>query len=145
MREGGEQRLNPVGEPTKHGVRERDRPLEPRAAHELDGFVDRGIARNAVDEPELVGPQPQGRTYWRIEASDASTPKRLDSVVKRPDTLDGAESESLCQCAIARVEICRCRSKCAIGVGVVLEVSQENLERRRAGRPYGRRPRSHAS
>ena len=40
------------------GLDERDRALETRRAHEFDGFVHSGVARDAVDERELVGAEP---------------------------------------------------------------------------------------
>ncbi len=54
-----------VGEAAQHGVRERDRPLEARPAHELDGLVDRGVPRHPVQERELERTEPQGRAHRR--------------------------------------------------------------------------------
>jgi hypothetical protein len=143
--EGGEQRRDPLGKPTEYGVRERDRALQTGTAHQLDGFVDRGVARNAIDESELVGPQSQSRTHGRIEASDAAPAKRLDGVVECSGALNRTERKSLRQCAVARVEAGNRRWESAISVRAVLEDSQQNLKSRRAGRPYDRSPRSHAS
>ena len=68
LRQRVEERPDPVGEPAKHGVGERHGALEPRTADELDRLVHRRVARDAVDEPELVRTETEGSSHRRVEA-----------------------------------------------------------------------------
>ena len=56
-----------VGEAPEHGVRERDGALEPRPADELHRLVHGRVARHAVEERELEGPEPERRAHRRVE------------------------------------------------------------------------------
>jgi hypothetical protein len=93
----------------------------------------------------LIRTQSQRSPYRWIEARYTTASKSLDRVVERPRPLDGAECKSLRERTVTCVEARCSRSKRAIGVRTVLEYAQENVERGRAGRPYDRSPRSHAS
>ena len=117
----------------------------PRTADELDRLVHRGVARDAVDEPELVRTETEGSSHGRVETVDAPSAELLDRVVERADALDGAEGEPLRERSITLVELGSGGTKCAIRVRPVLEHAHEDVERRDACRAYGRRPRSHAS
>ncbi len=145
FRESVEKRCDPLSDAAEHGVRERDGTFETGATDELDRFVDRRVAGDAVDEPELVGAQSERCPDGRIEAAHGPAAERLDRVVERSHALDRAERQPLRERAIALVEGCRRRSKSTIRVRLVLEHAQEDVERRDAGRAYGRSPRSHAS
>ena len=134
-----------VRDAAQHGVRERHCPLEAGAADELDGLVDRRVAGDPVDEPELVGAESERRSDGRVEAAYGPTAEGLDRVVERSDALDGTERQPLRERAIALVECCSRRSERTIRVRPVLEHAQEDVERRDAGGAYGRSPRSHAS
>ena len=69
-----------------HGLDERDRALEPRTAHELDGLVHRSVCRD-VGEAELVRAEPERRTDRRVELAHRTLPERLDRVVERAHPL----------------------------------------------------------
>ncbi len=139
-----EERRQSVGEPAQDRVREGDRPLEPRAAHELDRLVHRRVARNPVHESELVRTEPQRSSHGRVETADRAPAKLLDRVVERPHPLHRAESQPLRECAVARVQPFRSRPERAVGVRIVLEDPKEDVERRPPGRAY-LSPRSHAA
>ena len=138
-----------VREPSQHGVRERHRTLEPRAAHELDGLVHRGVARHAVEEGELEGAEPQGCAHGRVETPQRATADRLDRMVERAGPLHGAVRELPGKRPVAVVEPGRRGPQRAIGVRLVLEHPPDHVERRGArGRDRGRhqrRPRSQAA
>ena len=85
-----DERADPVREPAEHGVRERHRPLETGTSHELDRLVHRGVARDPVDERELIRAEAKRSPHGSIESRDASSAERLDRVVERPGALDRA-------------------------------------------------------
>ena len=145
VRQRIEERSDPLGETTEHGVGERHGALEACTADELDRLVHRGVARDAVDEPELVRTETEGSSHRRVETVDATAAELLDRVVERADALDRTEREPLRERSITLVEASRNRTKRAICVRLVLEHPHEDVERRDACRAYGRRPRSHAS
>ena len=140
-----EQPRDSVCEPAKHGVRERDRALEPGAPNELDRLVDGRVPRDAVDEAELVRAEAERGSHRRVEAVDAPASERLDRVVERAGALHRAEREPLRERAVAIVESSGGGPEGSIGVGVVLEHAHEHVVRGGARRAYCRRPRSHAS
>ena len=142
---GVEERPDPVGETAEHRVRERHRTLETGAPDELDGLVHRRVPGDAVDEPELIGAEAKRRAHGRIEAVHATPPELLDRVVERAHALHRAERQPLRERAIAVVELRNSGSECAIGVRLVLEHPQQDVERGDAGGTYRRSPRSHAS
>ena len=144
LRQFGEQALDPVTDPAEHRVRERDRPLEPGAPHELDGLVHGGVARHAAEEAELVGAQAQRRQHGRVELAHRPLAERLDRVVERPHALHGAECELPRKRAVALVEALGGGSQRPVGVRVLLEDAADDLVRRGARRCY-LSPRSHAS
>src|SRR5436190_6248114 len=111
------------------GVRERDRPLEPCTAHQLDGFVYRSMRRNARGVGELIRAEAQRRANGRIQLAQRAAPEFLDRVVERANALHGAVGEALRERTIARVEPFRCRAQHAIGVRIVLEHTQDYLVR----------------
>ena len=141
-----EQRLDPVGEPAEHGVRERDRPLEPGAAHELDRLVHGRVAGHAVEVAELVRAEPERREHRRVELAHRPLAERLDRVVERAHPLHRAERELPRERPVAVVELLRRRAKRPVGVRVILEDAPEDLVGGRAGgRDAQRRPRRNAS
>ena len=93
FRQLGEQALDPVADPAEHGVRERHRTLEARAADELDRLVHCGVTRHAAEEAELVGAEPQGREHGSVELSHGPLAERLDRVVERPCPLNRPKGE----------------------------------------------------
>ena len=123
----------PSDEPPHHRVRERDRPLEPRAADELDRLVDRRV-RRGVGVAELVGAEPQRRAHRRVELPHRPPPERLDRVVERPHALHRAVGEPLGERALALVEALGSAAEGAVGVRVLLEHAQQHLVR---GAPRG--------
>jgi hypothetical protein len=103
LRERVQQRTDPVCETTQDRIRERNRALESRFAHELDRFVHRCIARYSIDESKLIRAEPQRGAHRRIETGNASSAERLDCVVERSGPLNCPECQSLRERAIARV------------------------------------------
>ena len=144
LRERLEQVADSVGQPPENRVRERDRPREPCRPHELDRLVHGGVARDAVDEAELVRAQPQRRSDRRVEPVHLSPSERLDRVIERPHPLHGAVGEALRERAVPLVQPGRGGAERVIGVRVVFEDAQEDLVRRPPRRAY-LSPRSHAS
>ena len=140
-----DERADPVREPAQDGVRERHRPLETGTSHELDRLVHRRVARDPVDERELIRAEAKRRPDGSIESRDPSSAERLDRVVERADALDRAVREPLGERAVAFVQPGDRRPESAVRVRVVLEDAQQDVESRGACRAYGRRPRSHAS
>ena len=140
-----QERPDPVGETPEHRVGERDGAFEPGAANQLDRLVDGCIACDPVHERQLVRAETQRRSDRGIETGNPAAAQQLDGVVERANALHRSVSEALGEAAITLVETaCRC-TEGAIGVRVVLEDAQQHGKRGRAGRAYGRRPRSHAS
>ncbi len=78
--------------------------LESGAADELDRLVDRGIASDALDEPELVDTETECGAHGRVEARDAAAADRLDGVVECPDALHRPVREPLGECPVPLVE-----------------------------------------
>ena len=138
---------SPVGQPSQDRVRERDRALQPRAADELDGLVDRRVARHPVEERELVRAEPEGGTHRRVELADGAAADGLDRVVERPAALDGAVGEAAGERPVAPVEPLGGRAERPVRIGAVLEDPADDRERRAAGRGDGahRSPRRQAS
>ena len=144
--ERGEERLDPVREPPEHGVRERDRPLEPGRAHELDRLVHGGVARHAVQVAELERAEPERRQHRRIELAHRPLAERLDRMVERPLPLDRAEGELPRERAVAVVEVGRGAAQRPVGVRTLLGDAQEDVEGGPpGGRDLHRRPRTKAS
>ena len=73
-------------------------------AHELDRLVDGRVARDAVEEAELVGAEPERRAHRRVELAHGPPAERLDRVVERADALHRPVGELLRERAVARVE-----------------------------------------
>ena len=121
------------------------RPLETGTSHELDRLVHRRVARDPVDERELIRAEAKRRPDGSIESRDPSSAERLDRVVERPGALDRTVREPLGERAVAVVEPGDRRAESAVRVRVVLEDAPQDVESRGACRAYGRRPRSHAS
>ena len=142
---GVEEWAYPVRETSQHGVRERNRPLEPGPPDELDGLVHGRVARDAVDEGKLVRAEPERGPHGRVEPLDAPATEGLDRVVERPPALHRTEREALREAAIAVLERPGRAAERTVGIGALLEDAQEHLVRRRAGGAYRRSPRSHAS
>ncbi len=128
-----EERLDPVGQPSHHRVRERDGPLEPGAADELDRLVDGRVLRG-VGVAELVRAEPQRRTHRRVELPHRPPAERLDRVVERPYALHRAVGEPLRERALALVEALGGAAEGAVGIRVLLEHAQQHLVR---GAPRG--------
>jgi hypothetical protein len=97
-----------------------------------------------VEVGELERTEPERRPYGRIELAHRPTPERLDPEVEGTNALDGAVGDLLCEPAVACVEGGRGGGEGAVGIGVVLEDTEDDLIGRPAGRRY-RRPRSHSS
>ena len=147
LRQALEEAPGAVGQLPQDGVRERDRALEPRAAHELDGLVDGCVARHAVEVGQLVRAEPERGAHGRVELADRPPPERLDRVVERPGALDRAVGEAPRERAVALVEPAGLGAQRAIGVGAVLEDAPDDRE---GDAPRGRdrahrRPRRQAS
>ena len=144
-----DQVADPLAHPAHDRVRERDRALEPRATDELDRLVHGGVARNAVEEAELVRPEPQRGADGRVELRDRPLAECLDRVVERPDPLDGAVRKLRRERPVALVERFGGGAGGAVGVRALFEDAKEDgVCRDPRGRDrgaHGRRPRSQAS
>jgi hypothetical protein len=140
-----DKRPDPVGEPSKDRVRERNGSFEPGAADELDGLVHRRIAGDAVHIAELVRTESQRGPYRRVETRDTPPAEVFDRAVECPDALNGSECKPLRERAVTRVEPVSGTSQDSVGIGPLLEDTEQDLECRRARGPYRLRPRSHAS
>ena len=146
LREAREQLLDPVADPSEHGVRERDRPLQPGTADELDRLVHGRVAGDAAEEAELVRAEAERREHRRVELPHGPLPERLDRVVERSHPLHRPERELPRERPVAVVELLRRRAKRPVGVGVILEDAPDHLVGGRAGgRDAQRRPRRNAS
>ena len=124
----------PVGEPAEDGVRERDRPFQARPADELDRLVDGGVARDAVEERQLVRAEAQRGAHGWVELSHRSPAERLDRVVERPNPLDGAVGDPPGERPVPLVERGRLRGEGPVGVRAVLEDAPQHGEGRAPGR-----------
>ena len=116
-------------ETSENGIRERDRPLEPGGAYELHGLVHRRVARDAVQERELIRPESQCSPNGRIEPPNGPAAESLDQVVESARPLDGAKGKPLGQRLVARVETDGGRPQRAIRIGLVLEDAPQDVER----------------
>ena len=143
LRKSLEQRAETLGDPPQNRVRERNRPLRSRGAHELHRLVHGGVTRDAVHVAELVCAEAERRPHRSVELLDAAASERADRVVERPHALNGAERESPRERPVALVELRRSSSQSAVGIRLLLEDSPEDLERGGPGRTY-LSPRSHA-
>src|SRR6185503_20373024 len=114
-------------------------------SHEFNGLVHRRVARDPIDEGELIGAEAKRRAHGSIESRYTSSAERLDRVVERPDALDSTVREPLGKRAVAFVQPGARRPESAVRVRVVFEDPEQDVESRGARRAYGRRPRSHAS
>ena len=140
-----EQRADAVGEPTEHRIRERDRALEAGTPDQLHGLVDRRVARDAVDESELVRAETERGSNRRVEAVDAPSAELLDRVVERSCALHRAVGQPLRERAITVVEAAGRRRSARSAYASSSNTRTSTSIRRRARRAYGRSPRSHAS
>ena len=146
LRQAVEQRPELVREPPEHRVREGHGPLEPRPPDQLDGLVDCGVARDAVEVAELVRAEPQRRADGRVELVDAAPPDALERVVEGAPPLHGPEGKPARQLAVALVEARDGGAQRPVGVGALLEDPQENRVRGGTRRGDGhRRPRTNSS
>ena len=116
----------------------------PAAAHELDRLVHGRIARNAVDERQLIRAQAQSRSDRWVETVHLAPPERLDRVIERAHPLHCAVRQALRERAVSLVQAGCGGAERMIGVRVVFEDAQENLVRRPPSGAY-LSPRSHAS
>ena len=105
LRQSLDQRANPVRQTAQDGVRERDGAFQPGTANELDGLVHRGIPRDAIEERELVGAEPQRSANWRVQLGDRPPTKRLDRVIERPHALHRAVGKPAREGAVAVVKL----------------------------------------
>ena len=121
-----EKRGDAVGEPAKHGVRERDGTLQTRAPDELDGLVHCRVPGDALDEAELVGAESQRRSHRRVEPVDSPAPEPLDRVVERARALHGAVREPLRERSVTVVETGHGGAQCSIRVRAFLEHANED-------------------
>ena len=94
LRKSLEQRAETLGDPPQNRVRERNRPLRSRGAHELHRLVHGGVTRDAVHVAELVCAEAERRPHRSVELLDTAASERADRVVERPHALNGAERES---------------------------------------------------
>ena len=146
FRERGEERLDPIREPPEHRVREGDRPLEPRRAHEFDRLVHSGVARHAVQVAELERAEAERRQHRRVQLAHRPLAERLDRMVERPLPLDRAEGELPRERAVAVVEVGRGTAQRPVGVRPLLGDADEHVVGRLPrGRDFHRRPRTKAS
>ena len=133
---GGERRRHLVlrGDPDEpqDGVRERDRPLEPGTADELDRLVHRRVARHAVEVPELEGTEAERGPHRRVELPHRPLPQRLERVVERPHPLHRPVRELPRERPVALVEPRRGAAEGPVGVRLLLEHAPDHLERRQA-------------
>ena len=104
LRQPGQKRRDSLGDSPQNRVRERDGPLEVRAAHELDRLVHGGITRDTAEVAELVRAEPECRQHGRIELSHRALPERLDRMIERPQPLHRAECELARERPVAIVE-----------------------------------------
>ena len=95
----------PLREPPHDRVRERRRRARARRARtsSTDSFT-AACGRDAVEEAELVGAEPQRRAHGRVELAHRPAAERVDRVVERADALHRAVGELLREGAVARVE-----------------------------------------
>ena len=145
--ERGAQLARAVREAPQDRVRERHRPLQPRAPDELDRLVDRGVAWDAVHERELVRAETERGQDGRVDLPHGALADRLDRVVERPLPLDRAVREATGERAVAVIQRTGLGAQDAVGVRVVLEHPPQNGEcdpPRRRDRAH-RSPRRHAS
>ena len=135
-----EQRLDPVGDAPEDGVREGDGALEPGPADELDRLVHRRVARDAVEEAELVRAEPERGEHGRVELPHRPLAERLDRVVERAGALDGAERELPRERPVAVVEP---RSRRCAALGRRRRRPRRRAAGRRTRRASRRRDRAH--
>jgi hypothetical protein len=145
LRKLREQPLESVADAAEDGVRERDRPLEPGAAHELDRLVDGGVVRDAAEKAELEGAEAQRREHRCVELAHRPLAERFDRVVERTHPLHRPERELPCERPVAIVELLRGGAERPVGVGVFLEDAAHDLVGGLAGGRDHRRPRRKAS
>ena len=122
-----EQRPDALADASEDGVRERHRPLEPRAADELDRLVHGRVAGNPVEIAELVSAEPQRREDGRVELAHRTLAERLDRMVERAHPLHRAERELPRERPVAVVEVLRGGAERAVGVRVLLEDTPQHL------------------
>jgi hypothetical protein len=79
------------------------------------------VARDAVDEGELVRAEPERGAYGRVEPPDAPATERFDRMVERAPALYRAECEALRETAVTVVELPGRAAERAVGVGALLE------------------------
>ena len=116
----------------------------PRRADELDGVVDDRVL-GLVGERELVGAEPQRGTHRRVELANRPLPELLDPEVERAHALHRSVREPLRERAVAIVETVDRACERAVGVGVLLEDAQDDVERGAARGRDHRRPRRNSS
>ena len=98
-----------------------------------------------VGERELVGAEPQRGAHRRVELAHRPLAELLDAEVERPHALHRPVREPLRERAVAVVEpLDRARER-AVGVRLLLEDAQHDLERRAARGRDHRRPRRNSS
>ena len=91
------------------------------AAGELDGLVDGGVRRDAVEVEQLEEPEPQGGAHGRVERLHGAFGELGGDVVKRAGALHRAVGELGGQRALAAVEAVGSAAQGAVGPGAVLE------------------------
>ncbi len=98
-----------------------------------------------VGERELVRAEAQRRAHRRVELAHRPLPELLDAEVERAHALHRAVGEPLRERAVAVVEPVDGARQRAVGVRVLLEDAEDDVER---GSPRGcdhRRPRTNSS
>ena len=147
LRQLEEEQRDSLGDSPQDRVRERNGPLEVRAAHELYRLVHGGVLRDAAEVAELVRAEAQRGEHRWVELSHRPLPERLDRVIERPQALYRAERQLACECPVAIVEAFRGRPQRTVGVGALLGDAPEDVIGRLAGRRdfHQRRPRRKAS
>ena len=103
---------------------------------ELDALPHDGVRAAAVEERELVEPEPQRGCRRGVELVDRPG-ELLDHVVEAELALHGAEGELHRERPLARLEILRLSVERAVGVGALLEHPAHDCEGRP---PRGRDP-----
>ena len=109
-------------------------PAAAPALGELDALADGGVRGDAVEEDELVEPEPQRRERLGIELVRRAR-ELLDVMVERELALHRAVGELHRQRPLARVEAARLAVQGAVGVGALLEDAPDD----RVGDPPGGR------
>ena len=106
----------------------------PRAAHELDRLVHRGVARDAAEVAELVRAEAQRREHRRVELSHRTLPERLDRMIERAHALHRAERELARERPVAVVEALRGGPQRPVGVRAFFGDAAEDVVGGLAGR-----------